>query len=88
VCCYNDEVAFAVLAACSDAGIQVPESVAVIGCDDIPLAQLSISSLTTITFDDSEWLAPLTENILAVSRDEPIREALPKPLSIVACASA
>ena len=88
VCCYNDEVAFAVLAACSDTGIRVPESVAVIGCDDISLAQLSIPSLTTITFDDSQWLATLTENILAASRGEPIREALPKPLSIIVRMSA
>lgn len=88
VCCYNDEVAFAVLAACSDAGIKVPELVAVIGCDDIPLAQLSIPSLTTITFDDSQWLTDLTENVLAASRGEPIRALLPKPLSIVVRASA
>lgn len=88
VCCYNDEVAFAVLAACSDTSIKVPESVAVIGCDDIPLAQLSIPSLTTITFDDRQWLTSLTENILAASRGEPIREILPKPLSIVIRSSA
>jgi len=42
ICCYNDEVAFAVLAALSDAGIPVPGSVAVIGCDDIPTAQFSL----------------------------------------------
>jgi DNA-binding LacI/PurR family transcriptional regulator len=88
ICSYNDEVAFAVLAACSDAGIQVPEAVAVIGCDDIPLAQLSIPSLTTITFDNSQWLADLTENILAASRGEPIGETLPKPFSIVVRTSA
>ena len=88
ICCYNDEVAFAVLAACSDLAIQVPHSIAVIGCDDIPFAQLSIPSLTTISFDNRGWLASLTENILAVSRGEPIREALPKPLSIVVRASA
>jgi DNA-binding LacI/PurR family transcriptional regulator len=88
ICCYNDEVAFAVLAACSDLAIQVPNSIAVIGCDDIPFAQLSIPSLTTISFDNRGWLASLTENILAVSRGEPIREALPKPLSIVVRASA
>ena len=88
VCCYNDEVAFAVLAACSDLAIQVPDSVAVIGCDDIPFAQLSIPSLTTISFDNSVWLDSLTENILAASRGEPIREALPKPLSIVVRESA
>jgi DNA-binding LacI/PurR family transcriptional regulator len=88
MCCYNDEVALAVLAACSDLAIQVPNSIAVIGCDDIPFAQLSIPSLTTISFDNSAWLATLTENILAVSRGEPIREALPKPLSIVVRESA
>jgi DNA-binding LacI/PurR family transcriptional regulator len=88
VCCYNDEVAFAVLAACSDAGIQVPEVVAVIGCDDIPLAQFSIPSLTTITFDDSQWLTILTENILAASRGESLQEALPKPFSIIVRTSA
>jgi DNA-binding LacI/PurR family transcriptional regulator len=88
VCCYNDEVAFAVLAACSDTGIQVPEMVALIGCDDIPLAQLSIPSLTTITFEDGQWLAILTENILAASRGEPIREALPKTFSIIVRSSA
>jgi DNA-binding LacI/PurR family transcriptional regulator len=88
VCCYNDEVAFAVLAACSDAHIQVPKSVAVIGCDDIPLAQLSTPSLTTITFDNGQWLTTLTENILAASRGEQIRETQPKPLSIVVRTSA
>jgi DNA-binding LacI/PurR family transcriptional regulator len=87
VCCYNDEVAIAVLAACSDMGIRVPDSVAVIGCDDIPLAQMSIPSLTTIAFDNSQWLATLTENILSTSRGEPIQAALPKSLSIVDRAS-
>ncbi|HYX48457.1 MAG TPA: LacI family DNA-binding transcriptional regulator, partial [Ktedonobacteraceae bacterium] len=42
MCCYNDEVALAVLAACSDLAFKVPDSLAVIGCDDIPLSQLSI----------------------------------------------
>ncbi len=88
ICCYNDEVALAVLAACSDMGIRVPDAVAVIGCDDIPLAQMSIPSLTTIAFENSEWLSALTENILSASRGEPPREALPKSLSVVVRKSA
>lgn len=88
VCCYNDEVAVAVLAAFSDVGIPVPEPVAVIGCDDIPLAQFSIPPLTTISFDNSQWRDLLVENILAASRGEPIREASPKALSIIVRASA
>ena len=78
VCCYNDEVAFAVIAAFFDAGIRVPEDAAVIGCDDIPLAQFTIPSLTTIGFESQQLLDLLTENILAASRGEPIQE-LPSP---------
>lgn len=88
VCCYNDEVAFAVMAALSDAGIRMPESVAVIGCDDIPLAQFSIPPLTTISFDKRTSLDFLIENILAASRGEPIQERPPQQLAVVVRASA
>jgi DNA-binding LacI/PurR family transcriptional regulator len=88
VCCYNDEVAFAVIAALADAGIQIPEAVAVIGCDDIPLAQFSIPPLTTINFDHRQLLDSRIENILAASRGEPIQEAPPIPLSIIVRGSA
>ena len=88
VCCYNDEVGMAVLAAFSDLGVKVPGQVAVIGCDDIPLAQFSIPPLTTISFDNSQWRDILVENILAASRGEPLREASAKPLAIIVRASA
>jgi len=88
VCCYNDEVAFAVIAAFTDAGIRIPDSAAVIGCDDIPLAQFSIPALTTISFDKRTSLSLLIENILAVSRGEPIQEVPSHTLSIIERASA
>jgi DNA-binding LacI/PurR family transcriptional regulator len=88
VCCYNDEVAFAVLAAFSDAGIPIPESVAVMGCDDIPLAQFSMPPLTTISFDNRQQLDLLIENILASSHGEPLQEVPPSPLSVIVRASA
>lgn len=88
ICCYNDEVAFAVLAALSDAGISVPESVAVIGCDDIPLAQLSYPPLTTIAFESRQFLDLLVEKILAVSSGESPAEIPATPLSVVARGSA
>lgn len=88
VCCYNDEVAFAILAAFSDAGIPIPESVAVMGCDDIPLAQFSMPPLTTISFDNRQQLDLLIENILAASHGEPLQEVPPPPLSVIVRASA
>jgi DNA-binding LacI/PurR family transcriptional regulator len=88
VCSYNDEVAFAVLAALSDAGVPVPSSVAVIGCDDIPLAEFSIPPLTTIAFDNQEYLDLLIDNVLAASRNESLQEAPEIPLSVIVRASA
>ena len=88
VCCYNDEVAFAVMAALSDAGISIPDSVAVVGCDDIPLAQFSAPPLTTIRFDNQHVLDLLTENILAASHGEPIQEAAPVSLALIVRQSA
>lgn len=88
VCCYNDEVAFAVIAALSDAGIAIPESVAVIGCDDIPLAQFSLPALTTISFEKASSRDLFIKNILAASRGEQIQEAPPHHLTVIVRASA
>ena len=45
--CYNDLVAVGALKACTDMGLRVPEDMAVVGFDDIPLAALVTPSLTT-----------------------------------------
>ncbi len=88
ICCYNDEVAFAVMAALTDEGIPIPASVAVIGCDDIPLAQFSYPPLTTICFDNKLSLDRFIENILAVSQGEPTQPMLPISLKVIRRASA
>lgn len=45
--CYNDLVAVGALRACADLGRRVPDDVAVVGFDDIPLAALVTPPLTT-----------------------------------------
>jgi LacI family transcriptional regulator len=45
--CFNDLVAVGVLQACAGMGISVPRDLAVVGCDDIPLAALVTPPLTT-----------------------------------------
>ena len=82
VCCYNDEVALAVIAALGDANLPIPEAVAVIGCDDIPLAQFSRPPLTTINLDTGELLGIRLENLLAASQGKPLREISPTALSL------
>jgi len=83
ICCYNDEIAFGVLSALTHEGISIPNSVAVIGCDNIPLSQLSIPALTTIEFDNREFLDLLIENIVAVCKRERIRKRPLIPLSVI-----
>ncbi len=48
VCVYNDEYAFAVLAALDRLGLQVPGDLAVIGVDNIQLAAFAHPPLTTV----------------------------------------
>ena len=56
--CYNDLVAVGVLQACADLGRRVPDDLAVVGYDDIPLADLVTPSLTTCRvprYELGEW---------------------------------
>lgn len=48
VLCYNDLAAIGLLAAAARAGVRVPESLSVVGYDNIPLSAYSIPPLTTI----------------------------------------
>jgi LacI family transcriptional regulator len=45
--CYNDLVAIGALQACADLGRSVPDDIAIVGFDDIPLAALVTPPLTT-----------------------------------------
>lgn len=44
----NDVLALGALKACESLGRRVPQDVAIVGCDDIPLAQLVTPALTTL----------------------------------------
>ena len=52
--CYNDLVAAGALQACARLGKRVPDDVAVIGCDDIPLAEMVTPPLTTLHVSQQE----------------------------------
>ena len=48
---YNDDYALLALRALVDAGVRVPDDVAVIGCDNLPVAELFSPRLTTVDVD-------------------------------------
>lgn len=51
VCCYNDDLALALLAAMRRLGLGAPADLAVIGVDDIPAAAYAAPPLTTVSID-------------------------------------
>ncbi|WP_213006010.1 LacI family DNA-binding transcriptional regulator [Paractinoplanes toevensis] len=67
ICCYNDEVAIAVIAAARQLGRSVPEEVAVVGADGTSIGQLVAPRLTSVRIDfaalldvlisDADWRA-------------------------------
>ena len=51
VCCYNDDVAIAVIAAARELGLSVPSQVAVVGVDRTEIGQLIEPRLTSVSVD-------------------------------------
>jgi LacI family transcriptional regulator len=75
--CYNDLVAVGALQACAELGCKVPDDLAIVGFDDIPLAVLVTPPLTTChvpRYDlGSQAMHMLLEKIEGASQgDEPI----------------
>ena len=63
---YNDEYALLLLSALQDAGLRVPEDVALVGADDILLARLTRPRLTTVRLElpDGARLAELIDRLI------------------------
>lgn len=74
MCAYNDDVAFAVLAALSDLKLSVPKDVAVIGHDDTIIAQMSIPPLTTVGIENPNLTDRLIKSVLSVCQGGPVLE--------------
>lgn len=87
-CCYNDEIAFMLLAALADLGVAVPAAAAVIGCDDIPLAPFSLPALTSVSLHQADVLGDLVRHILAVAAGQHAAPIPSVPLSVVERGSA
>ncbi len=60
---YNDDIAVSAMNACADSGRRVPDDVAIIGFDDIPIAAVIRPSLTTVRIGKQD-LGKLAMNTL------------------------
>ncbi|MFF2053546.1 LacI family DNA-binding transcriptional regulator [Leifsonia sp. NPDC058194] len=64
VCCYNDEVAFAVLAVATRLGLSVPQDVSLMGVDRIAVGQLITPRLTTVSVDQPALMDALVQDLV------------------------
>lgn len=74
----NDDIAFGLMRAFNEAGVHVPDDVAVVGFDDIPEAAWSTPSLTSIVQD----FAALGRTAVDVARSATATGKLPDPVLI------
>ncbi|AVV44863.1 LacI family transcriptional regulator [Streptomyces sp. P3] len=67
VAAFNDLIALAVLASCRTQHIDVPDDLALIGVDDLPVSSLAVPALTTIRMDLTVAAGNLTTSILSLA---------------------
>jgi LacI family transcriptional regulator len=70
----NDSMAIGALSALTEAGIRVPEDVAVVGFDDIPIARYVNPPLTTVRVSIAELGSRAAARLLAALEQGPDRE--------------
>jgi LacI family transcriptional regulator len=67
---YNDMVAFGVYKACDELRKKIPEEIAIIGFDDIPLASVIKPSLTTLRIDKRDLGKDAMRTLIALINGE------------------
>jgi DNA-binding LacI/PurR family transcriptional regulator len=76
IVCFNDLLALGVLRALADAGVRVPDDIAVVGVDDVEDGRYSTPSLTTVALDKAQIAGTAVELLadrFAGDRDAPPR---------------
>lgn len=71
ICCYNDDVAIATIAACRMLDLRVPEDVAIIGVDKTAVGQLIHPRLSTVFVDQPLLMDSLVQELASLSARRP-----------------
>lgn len=72
VMAFNDYTAVGAIRALQDSGRRVPDDVAVVGCDDIPLASLVSPKLTSVSFPQRDFGRAAMEAVLNLLAGRPV----------------
>ena len=88
ICAFNDDTAFAALAALADLNIAVPEDVSVIGHDNTTIAELCNPALTTVGSVATEMGERLIASVLSVCQGGPVLETVMPDAKVIVRTSA
>ena len=72
----SDLIAVGAMRALHEAGRRIPEDVAVVGFDDIPMARFATPPLTTVMQDTTRAGAMLVDALMKLVRDTPAESAM------------
>lgn len=70
VCCINDHVAFGALNRALDAGLKVPDNMAIVGFDGVSISSLARPSITTVAIDFETFGRKLYEAMIAAMEQQ------------------
>lgn len=73
VMAFNDYTAIGAMQALDELGRRVPEDVAVVGCDDIPLAALVHPTLSSVSFRQREFGVVAMRTVLDLHAERPVQ---------------
>jgi DNA-binding LacI/PurR family transcriptional regulator len=79
VAAYNDDYAVAIIGALHAHGLRVPDDIAVMGLDDMPLGRVFTPALTTITAHFEEFAHAVAQAVRALADGDPDVAPLPIP---------
>ncbi len=82
VFCANDLLALGALKSCARSRVGVPETMSIMGCDDIEAARLVTPELSTITIPARELGARAARMLIRLLDGESIRPAKPLPVAL------
>lgn len=72
---YNDEYGSLLLGALLDAGVRVPDEMAVVGTDDLPVCEMVRPRLTSVAFASSLPLSSVAQRIADAVKEPPLTDS-------------
>ncbi len=81
-CCINDHVAYGAMFAAQNAGLKIPEDMAIIGSDNVHIARMMRPSLTTVAVDFEKIGSLIFEKIMARLKGEETESCMIEPIFV------